>query len=352
MFRNSIKTTFGVDIGTQTIKLVEVNKKKNTYNLVNYVTWTDLLTEVVQEKSNANSSGAEVVAEIIQAMAKQASMELGQMYIAIPSYLAFSAEIELPNMSYEELSNAVRLEAAQHIPVPIEQVQIDWVNLGVIKENNNVRILILALPNTVIARYQKIAELAKISIEGFELDIFSQMRATHLDAGAVCLMDIGARSSSIGVFDTNRRLALLRSFDVGGNHISNHIADVNHISVEEAEALKKEFGMSGGSQQVITGVDDILGEHVLKLVAKFLVEHQDKYQYKVGKIVLVGGLSNMMGITHYVQDRLAAEQELLSGIQVELGRPSKEVKVKDELRDWFKTQIWSDISLALGIALK
>ncbi len=352
MFGIAAKSSFGIDIGTQTIKLTEVRKKGNMYHLVNYATWSDALDDVVQDKNGNRDSSSEIIAEILNVMIQQAKMDIQKMYIAIPSYLAFSTTVEFPVMSSEDLANAIHLQAKQYIPVPIEEVQVDWINLGLSPDKKTVQVLLMAIPNTVISKYLKISQLAGIEVEGFELDIFSQMRATHMEGSPACLVDIGARSSSIGIFDKDKRLSLLRSFDVGGNHVTNAIADQAGVSVEEGESMKVKFGVTGENQYVVSGVDSTLRKTIIRDLSLVLQEYEQKSGIRVNQVIIIGGMSHMRGMTQYMKSCLVSNNSALGSLEVSIGQPSSKIGVRSEFSETFRSKVWQDISLALGIALK
>ncbi len=348
----SSKSSFGIDIGTQTIKLTEVKKKGGKYHLVNYVTWRDPLEDVVQEKGGARNSSSELIANILNNMIQQAKMNIQSVYLAIPSYLAFSAPVEFPIMSNEELVSAVNMQARQHIPVPIEDVQVDWLNLGVSSDQKTIHVLLMAVPNTVISKYLKIAELAGIEIEGFELDIFSQMRATDMSSSPACLVDFGARSSSVGIFDEKQRLSLLRSFDVGGNHITNNIASAAGIPVEQAEKMKIQFGVGGESEEVTTGFDMTFRRTIIRDLVRAIQEYERSTQAEMNNIILIGGMSHMKGLESYMKQCLVSEHPSYERIQVSIGKPTPSVVVPSDFTSLFESTVWQEISLSLGIALK
>ena len=63
-------------------------------------------------------------------MLNASEMNIDKAYVALPSYLAFFAIISMPLLTSEELITAVPLEAKNHIPVPLKNIQLDWINLG------------------------------------------------------------------------------------------------------------------------------------------------------------------------------------------------------------------------------
>ena len=231
--------SFGIDIGTQTIKITEVVKKGSSFLINNYSVWDDDIQDVIQQKNSDIALSAEAIDKIVTVMLKAANMYIKEAYIALPSYLSFTSIITIPILSNEELLTAIPLEAKKHIPVPLENVQLDWINLGKNKSDSQYNILIIAIPNNIIERYIELSKLAGISIKGFELDCFSVLRAIDLPNEAVCIVDIGARNSMVMIVNGNKKLQSIQSFDFGGNYITELISKNKNISILDAENLKK-----------------------------------------------------------------------------------------------------------------
>ncbi len=352
MFGLGAKRSFGIDIGTQTIKIAEMHKKGGKSYLANYVLWTDTLTEVLQEKGGKRVSSAKHIASILLGVSKQAGMSLQDAYFAIPSYLAFSAIIDFPLMSDEELINAVPLEAKQYIPVPIEDVQVDWINLGKSEKTGGVQVLLMAIPNTVVAKYLKIARLLNIEVKGFELDVFSQIRSIALDKKRTCVIDVGARSSSVSILGADQQLMLTRSYDVGGNQITNQIATAKAVDPEEAEELKKNNGLNGQDEKTVQVVRSVLQNFIANDVGSLLREYESKNANPIEHVVIVGGISRMRGVRDFFEEQVHAMGAQYSTVQVGIARPTTEVTVKDGFEELFQESIWQDVALAVGIALR
>lgn len=352
MFGLGAKRSFGIDIGTQTIKIAELQKRGGSYQVVNYAVWSDSLNEVLQEKGGKRVSSAKHIAGIIQNMMKQAGMNIEEAYFAIPSYLAFSAVVDFPMMSDEELTNAVPLEAKQYIPVPIEDVQVDWINLGKSEKMGGVQVLLMAIPNTVVAKYLKIARLLGIEVKGFELDVFSQIRSISLDPKVTCVVDVGARTSSVSILGADQQLMLTRSYDVGGNQITNQIASTKEVSSEEAESLKKGNGLNGSDEKTVQVVQSVMKNFIANDVGSLLREYESKNGNPVEHLVIVGGISRMRGVREFFETEVHGIGTQYSQVQVGVAEPTQKVSVKPGFEQLFRESIWQDVALAVGIALR
>jgi type IV pilus assembly protein PilM len=344
------KNAHGIDIGTQSVKVVELQKKgSNSIEVSNYAQWNDGPASAVQTKSNIMSTDR--VSEILSSLIHESGMKISEAYFAMPGFLSFSSLIKLPQMTDAELVQAVPLEARKYIPIPIADVQVDWINLGVTPEGNETQVLIMAVPNSAVKKYTQIAQNLGIKIKGFELDIFSQIRSLELDPKVTCIIDMGARSSTISIINEKKELMITRSFDVGGNQISGRIAEVMNISVDRAEQLKIDNGMLG-DPGVASVIGYVMGMFIQEELVRMLREVAEQRLLKVDQVLICGGISRMKGVQEFIVRRLYMADKSYKNIDVLTARPTSKLKIKQDLYDEFVESIWQDFSLAIGIALR
>jgi type IV pilus assembly protein PilM len=350
LFSFGKKKSYGIDIGTQSIKICELLPKGDRVQLVNYAVWSNDGGEVIQEKGG-NSMSPEYIAGIIKQMCKNSGIRMTEGYFAVPTFLAFSSIIQVPVMSEVELVKAVPLEARQYIPIPMSEVQIDWINLGKSVRTGKFNILLMAIPNTAIHKYTGIAKLLGINIKGFELDIFSQIRSINIKNRNTCVVDVGARSSTVSLINKRKELVMTRSFDVGGNQITNRIAEVLNLSTDRAERLKIDNGVVG--DQGIAGIiSNSLSQLVQQGIVKVIQDYQIEYAEEVDEVLVLGGISKMKGVLSFFENQLYKADEALKKIEVKLAIPNTKITVRKELEGIFADEIWADLSLAMGIALR
>jgi len=124
------------------------------------------------------------------------------------------------------------------------------------------------------------------------------------------------------------------------------------VSVDDAEKMKIQFGVTGENAQVVSGVDQTFRNTIIRDLARAIQEYEKKSQSKMNQVILIGGMSHMKGMARYVKQCLVAEHDALKGVEVLIGQPSSSIVVRSDFTDAFRSKIWQDISLALGIALK
>lgn len=345
------KKSFGIDIGTQTIKIVEMSKV-NSYNIDNYIVWNNDIDNIIQQKGSDAALSTPAITKIIEVMLAESGMQILEAYIALPTYLALFAVIQVPILGGAELVTAVPLAAKQHIPVPLNSVQLDWINLGKNKINQDqYDILIIAMPNKVIDRYFGVSQALGIKVKGVELDCFSTLRSIDLPKEQVCLIDIGARNSTVMVVNSNKEIQTIQAFDFGGNHITEAIESVKGCSTLEAEGLKKQNGVNGSDSKVTELIKSKISSFIVTDVMRLLTSIDDKTGISTNHIVIVGGSSKMVGLKEYI-DEIFTNQFHNPDINVSLASPIANLSVKGVMDDNITKDIWQDLILSIGVSLK
>jgi len=351
MFALGQKKSFGIDIGTQTIKIVEMSGSAGGYIIDNYSVWCNDIDKVVQQKNSDESLSPQAITNIIKVMIQQSGMHISQAYMALPSYLALFAVIQVPILEEKEFLTAVPLEAKKHIPVPLNSVQLDWINLGKNKFQDQYDVLIIAIPNTIADKYIEISKALGIKIKGFELDCFSTLRSLDLSKEQTCVIDIGARNSTIMIVDSDKKLQTIQSFDFGGNYITEAIAQLKGCSIIEAENIKKQNGISGADSQVTELIQSKVSSFISNDVIRLLRVVNDTMAININNFVVLGGASKMSGTLDYMEFALKNQ---LNNDNIHLSRanPISGLSVKGVRDQSIMLNIWQHLILSVGVTLK
>ena len=119
----AIKNSYlGVDLGSISIKIVELKNEAGTPKLLTYG-YSEQPAEITSEGKEGEE---ERIASLINKIRKKAQMKSDQAVAAMPSFSVFSSIINLPKMSSKDLKAAVYWEAKKVVPMPIEEVVLDW----------------------------------------------------------------------------------------------------------------------------------------------------------------------------------------------------------------------------------
>ena len=127
MFFSKSKGTVGLDIGSSTVKLVELKEKKGGLFQLMRIGVEPLSPEAIVDGSIMDSS---LVVEAIQKLTEQTGVKANNFATSVSGHSVIVKKIELPMMDAEELGESIQYEAEQHIPFDINDVRLDYVILS------------------------------------------------------------------------------------------------------------------------------------------------------------------------------------------------------------------------------
>jgi len=319
------KKFVGIDVGTYYIKIVEISKFGNRLKLENY---GSIPASALYEKpfrtfeKNTLLLSSQDVSRAIKAIMEEAKIKTRKAILSIPDFCSFFTNFELPSMKKEELPQAIRYEAKQHVPMHLGGVTLDWdviegeEKTGKEKIVSNLKILLVAVPNEVINQYKEIGRLAGLELVGQEVEVFSLMRGlTRGDEKVpVAIIDVGAQSTTCSIID-QRVLKMSHSFDVSGNEFTRVIAKGLNVDYLEAERLKKNYGVlfSGGGDITSREIKEV----IIPLIDMIIVEMDKIFNNfynmagrEVGKVIVAGGTVLMPNFKEYLSERLLKPVEI------------------------------------------
>jgi len=350
----------GIDIGSASIKLVELSAWGERKKLENY---GEIKTEAVQEKSFRTFKKKSLllsnqeIAQAIKAIREEAKIKTRESFFSLPDFSSFFTNLELPSMTKEELPQAVFYEARQHVPLPLGEVTLDWKVIGGEvsgREKTRLKILLVAVPNEVINQYQEITRLCNLKLLALEAEAFSLARALiQADEEKITsIIDIGAHSTTCSIID-KRVLKVSHSFDFSGDILTERIAKSLSIDYQTAEKLKEEYGIvdtSLSSSDVVSLSGKKVKEILLPLFDVALNEiekiSQNFYQREgkeVQKFILAGGLSLTPGLREYFANYLKKETEIANPFSDIIYPPILEETLKE---------MGPSFAIASGVALR
>jgi len=323
------KRFLGIDVGTSYVKVVEIYKSGRLKKLENYGQVSSAFFQRrpfrTSEKNTLRLSNQDIAKAIISIM-DEAEIETKQAIFSIPDFSSFFTSFDLPPMTREELPEAVGYEARQHIPLPLAEVVLDW---QIIKSRPvegkkiSFKILLVAVPNDVVSQYQEIARLSQLELVALEAEVFSLMRALTkknnnkgTNPGPVAIIDIGAKTTTCTIVD-EEVIKTSHSFDMSGNDLAAALAKEFEIDFNEAEKIKKQYGIRSGTEedgQAVRGIMLPLAEVIVKEIRGVLDNFYQQEKTEVKKIIIAGGTALLPGLKDYFKESFA-------GKEIEIGNP-------------------------------
>ena len=351
----------GIDIGSSSIKVVQAKKEKGVVILETYGSLAiGPYVEGAEIGQHANAD-EEVLHTVLSALLHESKVTASVACVSIPFHSSLISLIDVPAMSDEKIAQTIPFEAKRYIPVPLEEVSIDWLIIPqallsrddkpIFEDKDTVesgpqedkrKVLLIAIHNHELMKHKNI--LSKIDLETrfFEIEIFSTLRSSVYESGLPSVVvDIGARSSKLYVVEHG---IILRSFFInqGGQSMTQAIANAENISFKEAEHKKREFGFEITDKDT-RHVMSLVTDEIFTEVNNAIVDFERRYHQSVSKIVLTGGGASMKGILEEVKAK--------TNIVVEIANPFTRMRHPAILSESLK-ESGSEFSVAVGAALR
>lgn len=307
------RPVFGLDIGFSSIKVMQIEHAGKKHHIRGY--------GVRQFPSEAIQDGVIVDYEAIAKATHElfsdniiGAISTRRVVMAIPAARAFTRSVSLPKLDKKDLDAAVTLEAEQYIPVPIDDLYIDY---SIVRQNaDDQDILAMAVPKKIIASYQNLTNILGLELVGLEttLSASSRLFAKTEDASIPSvLIDFGSLSTDITIFDGN--IVVTGTVTGGGDSFTASIADALNISKQEAHIVKTKYGLGvSKKQKEITDATRPILDQLGKEIKRMIRYYEERFggSRKIDQIITMGGGANMPGVSTYLTDILRVPVKLSS----------------------------------------
>jgi type IV pilus assembly protein PilM len=361
LFKNTnSNSVIGVDIGSSSIKIVQLKNENGiavleTYGSVSFGSYVQN-SYVGQAVNPSHDQTIQAINDLI----KEANITTLSSAVSIPSASSLVFLLELPaTVPEKDFANVIPLEARRYIPVPMTEVSIDWwvVPHDEVFEGNEdseenqqikkirpVRVLVAAIHNEALKRFQEVVKDAKLSSDFFEIEMFSNVRSCiGKDLSTVALVDFGAAKTKVTVVYRG----ILQDFHIvnrGSQDLTRVLSTGLNIPILKAEELKKKHGLLPNDDHKEMG--DIISsslEYTVAEINNIILSYEKKYSQSIDKIMLTGGGSALPGLVEFMSSKLPAP--------VSRANPFSHVKSPAFLEP-ILADVGPEFGVALGLAMR
>jgi type IV pilus assembly protein PilM len=344
---NGKKNLVGLDIGSSSIKAVELQRKGNTYQLVN-LGFENLSPDTVVDGQIMELNN---VSNVITSIFGEHQIKTLRVAAGVSGHSVIVKNIVLPQMSTDELRESFSWHAEEHIPFDISDVNLDYQVTSSSADALNV--LMAACKSDKIANVKQAVQLAGKQPVVIDVDTFALQNCYEVNyqpkAGqVVALLNIGASTMNINIMN-GACSVFARDASVGGSQYTSLLQKELGLTFEQAEAVKRGYPLPEGIaarpiQPIIETVSDILALEIRKTM-DFYRATAEESEESIQKILIAGGSSKLPGLPEYLAKRFE--------IPVELFNPFKEIQVDDRKFDPdYMKEIVPEMAIAVGLALR
>ncbi|MGY6553759.1 MAG: type IV pilus assembly protein PilM [Wenzhouxiangella sp.] len=337
----------GVDIGTSSIKLVQLSRAANGYRLEGF--GLENLPE------NSVSEGVIVDAEAVSSALKQALRRSGisakRCAMAVTGSAVITKMINLPaDLNEDDIEAQIEVEAGHYIPFPREEVSLDFEVLGRSARNADLLDILLAASKTEhVDMRREVAESAGLSVAVVDVESFAISNAFELvrqQAGiepseSLAVLNIGSTTSNMIVLRGNRSM-YHREHSFGGNQLVEECMRRYGMDVTQARFLQRgEEPPAGFEDEVL----EPFRQNVIQQISRALQFYASSSDYmSISTLYLTGGGALIPNLAESLGDEI--------GISAELGDPLKSIRLAPKVNARQLDQVRPSLTIACGLALR
>jgi type IV pilus assembly protein PilM len=338
------KQIVGLDIGSSSIKAVELRVSKAGYELVSFG-MESLAPDTVVDGAIMD---APQVANAISKIFDAERIKTKNVATSVSGHSVIVKRVPLPLMTEEELYDRIPAEASQHIPFDIADVNLSYQLLESMDSQMDV-LLVAVKKDKILNHTNVLAQAGKtpmiVDIDAFALQNCFEVNYEPDSAQTVALLNIGASVMNINIVRGGIPL-FTRDVSVGGNQYTDALQKELDLSFEDAERLKKGDTLPSVTdeqkQQILRSVSDILTLEIQKTFDFFRATASGE---NIQRIVVAGGTARVPGLVDLLREEFAMPVEELNPFRRVLINPGRHSD--DQIRD-----IAPRLVIAVGLALR
>jgi type IV pilus assembly protein PilM len=348
MMWNSVKKSMvGVDIGSSSVKAVELQGKNNDFQLVS------LGYEALPPDSIVDGQIMELnsVSNAIGSIFNEHKIKTTKVAAGVNGHSVIVKNIVLPQMTDDELQESFAWHAEEHIPFDISDVNLDYHVTGT--SADAIHVLMAACKRDKIANVKQAIQLAGKQPAIIDVDAFALQNCYELNyepqAGqVVALLNIGASTTNINILN-GARSVFTRDATFGGNQYTSLLQKELGLTFDQAERVKRGMPMPEGSEHrdiepILDTVSDILALEIQKTMDFYRATVEDG-ESAVQKILVSGGGSKLKGLVEFLARRFEIPAEVFD--------PFRKIRVDSRGFDpEYMREIIPEMAIAVGLALR
>lgn len=337
------KTLLGLDIGSHTIKAVQISRDAK----VNTLLAAGFIATPQKALSASVPSDEQVLANSINRLVHDMKITSTEVSLSLSSLKVINRVIEVPEMKEEELSSSIQWEAEQYIPLPLSKVKIDYAVISRNSETKKMKLLLVAAPIDLVEKYMRIATAAGLTPVAMETEILAVGRSIAYSYGElknIIIISMGANTTDIGLIH-NQVLVFTKSYPIGGNTLTKAIAEELGFDAAQAEEYKKTYGMEedkleGKIAKTLTPFFNTFYQEIEKNVSYFKEEYPKE---EIKTAVVSGGGAKLPGLVMAITRNI--------GLDSQMNNPFTNLSVDPKIIPALAPDA-SIYSAAVGLALK
>ena len=347
MFKSGKTSMVGVDVGSSSVKAVELQGKSGDFQLLS------LGFETLQSDSVVDGQIMELnaVSNAIGNIFNEHKIKTTKVAAGVNGHSVIVKNIVLPQMTEDELQESFAWHAEEHIPFDITDVNLDYHVTA--RSEDAIHVLMAACKRDKIANLKQAIQLAGkqpavIDVDAFALQNCYELNYQPQPGNVVALLNIGASTTNINILNGVQSV-FTRDASFGGNQYTSLLQKELGLTFDQAESVKRGMALPEGADQreigpILDTVSDILALEIQKTMDFYRATAEDGNS-AVQSILVSGGGSKLTGLVDFLANRFE--------IPVEMFDPFRKIRVDARGFDpEYMREIVPEMAIAVGLALR
>lgn len=338
----------GIDIGTSSIKVVELQDRKGVITLVTY---GEVQLGPYVEKSIGQSVKLDAKQEqtALIDVIRESAVKAKSAVFSTPLSASFVTNVSIEADADDDLAAMVRVEARKVIPASLSDVTLDWAEVEITKAESDKKegsyrnVLIAAIQNAALERYRVLMQFVGLSKPPTEIECFSTIRGLYsVDEEDMAIIDIGSVTSKLYIV---RKGLLMRMYRIraGGAIATKQIAEAFKVDFDEAESIKCEADKKRPNYTELKKVHNSSYGRAFREFAQVIREYEKRTGIVINSVYLTGGGSMFQGLDVQLREVLSKD--------VVVSSPFSKVAYPAFMEDTMK-KIGPSFGVAIGAAMR
>lgn len=361
------KITVGLEIGTASVKAVELIHKKNGYKLRKLIK-----VDIPSPEKGLWQREARTV-ETIGNLVHKYKIDTKRVVSGIGGEAIIVRRIRMPSMKDEEIEQAMRWQAEEYIPYPIDQMCLasHVIERGLKGEKREeMSVILVGAKKEIIDEHLRLLHKIGIFPQAVDVNAFALFNIFQLskpqEMDETALLEIGHTTTTIVLLDKSGPF-LIRNINLGGFHITQTIAKELNVNYQVAQEMKERYGITTAYAGKTSSIDEeepeeikeketneiLLDKAIRKSMGDMVEEIFHSFEYytsqreeaRVKKVILSGGSSCLKNIDKFLSEEL--------GVPVEVINPFAGISCDStKFRPEYLANVGSIFAVGLGLALR
>jgi len=290
------KKLLGLDIGTSTIKMIELDVGKKSSTLVSFA----IVPTPPQSFASGEILDTQAVAGAIQELLQKIGTKRDRVAVGLGGSSVIVKRITIPRMEKDLIAEQIRWEAEQYIPFDINEVNLGFEILRSGSSSENMDLLLVAAVSNHVFKYAESAQMARLACEVVDVNGFALANCFRANYGdmvgqTLALLNIGATATNMAIVESGE-VVFCRDIPVGGLTYTQDLQKGLSVSLEEAESIKLSVAQGQApaeAEAILKSTHEVFLEEIRGSLDFF---HNTARNQGVSKSYITGGGSKTPGL--------------------------------------------------------